>query len=197
MTSIYRIRTTISYGAGGPGLGTHYFLPGTVGGSTSDASDAAARVRAFYLALAPIMYTSSSALVQPNVDLIQDDTGVLSGGYSATPPAIVPGSGGATSLPVTVAAVIRYTTGTIFNGRRLEGRTYVSPLSATASTGTGAPTTAVGTAAVNAIAALTGGVGTVLPLVWHRPTPTRTGGSGGIIGGNAWSLFGSLRSRRD
>ena len=197
MTVIYRVRTTVSYGAGGPGLGTCYFLPGVTGGSPSDAQDAVNRVRAFYAAMVGIMYNGSTYLVQGNVDTILDTTGELNGGFSTTPPAAVVGTGGTTSLPVTVCAVIRYNTGTIFAGRRLEGRTFLSPLSSGASTTSGAPTTGVGTAVSAGIAALLGTPGTCIPVVWHRPTTTGLGGSGAITGGSAWSFFGSLRSRRD
>lgn len=198
MTVIMRVRSTISYGAGGPGLVTHYFLPATTGGSTTDATNAVAGVRAFWLALASLMPTSSSALVQPAVDTIQDTSGALVGGLSGTPVGIVPGTATAPFHPVMVALVIRYRTAGIVANRRVEGRSFVSPL-ASAPAGSTSPSVGAGTAAQNAVAALLATT-TAAPLVWSRPKVgpgARSGSSYTVVSGDAWSQFGSLRSRRD
>lgn len=197
MAVILRVRTTIAYGAGGPGLLTHYFLPATLGGSNPDATDSCTRVRAFLAQYASLVPNAVTFTVSPLVDAIQDTTGALTGSFTATPPAAVVGTGGVNFLPSPVAIVVRYNTSAIINGRRLSGRSFISPLSVVAQGAAGSPTNAVLTQTTTAIAALTTGAGTVIPQVWHRPKLAAPGSSAVLVSGSAWSLFGSLRSRRD
>lgn len=197
MTVIMRVRTTVSYGFGGPGLLTHYFLPGNPGGSPADATAGIARVRAFLLQLASLQPNVCSSQVQSNVDYLQDTTGELISGDVGTAVGTVPGTGGVNSLPPFTSIVVRYQTAMVIGGRRLLGRSFVGPLSTTASTAAGGPTVAVGTQAASAVAALVAGAGAVIPLVWHRPKVGNPGTSGSILTGVSIPVFGTLRSRRD
>lgn len=197
MGTMLRVRTTLSYGAGGPGLCTHYWACASATPTTAEALDAGARVRAFWAALAGLLPTTASASVQGQMDGIDWTTGALVPGASIAPPAIVPGTAATPQLPPQVAVVVRYNTNTIVAGRKLEGRSYVSPLSTVIQTSAGAPGTGVGTAVGNALTALLAVTSTASPVVWHRPKAAGSGQVGIIVGGSAWSLFGSLRSRRD
>lgn len=205
MASLYRVRSQISYGAGGPGLVTHYWRPTSGGGTSTDAGLAAGGVRSFWTNLVAVLANSVAVLVLPAVDVLDDVTGALTGGFTVTPPAAVVGTGTSPYLPVFTSLVIRYNTATIVGTRRLEGRSFVGPLTSAASNAGLTPTTTTGTAATNAIAALLAVVGPT-PMVWSRPraakvgppvVTARAGSSGAIVGGSAWSSFGSLRSRRD
>lgn len=198
MADLGRIRTILSYGAGGPGVVTHYFVGSSGFPTNADATDMCARVRAFWVALAPMLYTGCAAAVNGAVDVIDETDGSLVGGVTGTTPAIVPGTGGATPLPPAVAVVVRYQTSTIVGKRRLEGRSFITQLSTVASTN-GAPTTSVGSQTVSAVAALLSGSTSSKAVVWSRPggDPHRAGSDGQIIGGTAAPFFGSIRSRRD
>ena len=198
MTALYRVRTTLNYGAGGPGLVTHYFRPSVAGGTSGDALVAATGVRAFWVALAGQLTPSFAALVQGSIDTVEDTTGALVGGFSVTPPAAVVGTGSTSSTPPFACIVVEYGTATIVRGKRLRGRSYVGPLSLAATTATGGPTTAAGTATASAVAALVA----VTPcnfVIWSRPSLVggHAGSNGTVTGGQAWSSLGSLRSRRD
>ena len=197
MATIMRVRATLNYGAGGPGVGTFYFTGSVATPVTADATDVVGRVRAFYAALAAQLGTNMSVSVQGSVDTLEDSTGVLNGGLVVTPPAILAGTGIAPYLPVTNCLVVRLTTNTIVGTRRLEGRSYVGPLSGAAASSGLVPTTAAGTAANTAVNALLTGATASFAVVWHRPKGFVGGQIGQISGGSAWSQFGSLRSRRD
>ena len=196
MPNMMRVRTTLNYGQGGPGLSTAYFFG--AGGSpvTADATDVVGRVRAFWAALVGMLDNGMAAAPSGNVDLIDSATGALTGGLTVAPPAIVTGTGGATPLPPANCLLIRLQTATIVAGRRLEGRVYVSRLSTVANLA-GVPTTAAGVASTNAVTALLSGATTSSPLVWHRPIGAGSGSTGVVLGGAAAPFFGVLRSRRD
>jgi hypothetical protein len=197
MAPISRVRATIAYGLGGPGLGTFYFGSNTGSPTSAELLDMVARVRAFYNGLTALITPSTSVLVQGQVDTIDEATGTLIRSDSTTPPAAVVGTGTTTQLPPATAFVCQLNTSTVIGGRILRGRSFVGPLSALASTTSGAPTTAAGTAAVGAGTALLAVTTTISPRVWHRPKAAGSGASGAITGVTGWSSFGSLRSRRD
>jgi hypothetical protein len=131
--------------------------------------------------------------------MIGDADGVLISSSSVAPPAAVAGTGATPYLPVPTSLVVRLRTATVLAGKRLEGRSFVGPLSTSAAVSGLTPSVAAGTAAVNAVTALLTGATSVSPVVWRRPRaiPPRVGASGAIISGDAWSQFGVLRSRRD
>jgi len=197
MPNLARVRASLIYGAGGPGLGTFYFRPTGVTSTPAELADMVARVRAFYAALTTMLYSGLIVTVQGEVDEIDSATGDLTGSYSTTPPAAVVGTGGATQLPPTTCILVRLVTTTVVNRRILKGRTFVGPLASVASTTTGSPTTSVGSTSAAAVAALLAVASTEIPVVWHRPKAAGSGNWGPITGGSAWSSFGSLRSRRD
>lgn len=197
MATIMRVRATLNYGAGGPGVGTFYFTGSAGAPVTADATDVCGRVRAFYNALTAQLGTNMSVSVQGAVDTLDSATGVLNGGLTVSPPAIVTGAGISPYLPVTNALVVRLQTATIVGTRRLEGRSFVGPLSGAAASSGLVPTVAAGTAAVTAVNALLSGATASVAQVWHRPRGFVGGAIGPIVGGSAWSQFGSLRSRRD
>lgn len=197
MTDIARVRATINYGQGGPGLGTFYFSFLGITPTAPELADAVARVRAFYFALAAVLCTTVTVLVQGAVETIEEETGVLTGAYTTTPPAAVVGTGATPQMAPHVSLVVRLVTQQVVNGRILQGRTYVGPLSSVTGTNTGTPSTGSGTAALAAIVALLSTTSTEEPVIWHRPKAAGSGTSGTIVGGSAWSSFGSLRSRRD
>jgi hypothetical protein len=194
-----RVRTVLSGWQGAPGLATHYFLPGTPGGSTADAVDVAGRVRAFWVAAAAIFTTTVGMQTSGSIDLIEETNGLLVGGLSGGSPAGVSGSAASTYLPLASMVLLRLQTGIIVNGRRVQGHINLGPAAASTSTANGVPTASAGTAATNAGAALGAGATASHPVVWHRPhlgigSP---GQAVSISGYQAGPEFAVLRSRRD
>jgi hypothetical protein len=198
VTLILRIRTVLSGWQGGPGLSTHYFLPGTAGGVTADAVDCCGRVRAFWIAAGPIFPTTVGMQTSGAVDIIEAVTGQLTGGLSGGSPAGVSGTAGTGFGPYSTDVLLRAQTGVVINGRRVEGRWFLGPACTAANVG-GVPTAAVGTNATNAGAALNTGATASVPVVWHRPhgSPPVGGLHVPISGYQASPEFAVLRSRRD
>lgn len=195
--SIMRIRTVLSGAQGLPGLSTLYFNGTTATPNGPDAADVVARVRAFWFAIIGSLPTGNTAQVSGQVDLLDPSNGALVGSLVVTAPAIVTGTGGGT-LPPANAILLTGQTGTILNGRRFRGRTFISPVaSGTGSAGNVAAgtITAMTTAANNMLIGTTSSV----PVVWHRPKlPGPLGGSvTPTITFTVGSVFAVLRSRRD
>lgn len=198
MTIIMRIRTVLSGWQGAPGLGTHYFLPGTAGGVTADAVDCCGRVRAFWLAAQGIFPTTMGFQVSGSVDLLEAVDGTLTGGLSGGSPAGTAGSNANTFAPFATMVLLRAQTGVVIGGRRVLGRFFLGPV-ATNQNVNGVPTAAAGSSATAAGAALNSGATASVPVVWHRPhgSPPAGGLHVPISGYQASPEFAILRSRRD
>ena len=197
MTVNMRVRTTLTYGSGGPGLHTVYWRPGTTGGVTADASDAIARVRAFWNGIRSAFPSTFQMDVQTDVALIEDSTGLLVGNLSGTPAASVVGSAAGGVGPLASMALARLRTGLVVNNRALKGRWFLGPISVSAQ-GTGGALSASQVLSIDATGAamLTGGATASFPVVWHRPG-SGTGASSAITAVSTWTNLAVLRSRRD
>lgn len=198
MAVMLRVRSTLTYGSGGPGLNTIYWLPGTPGGSTADATDAVARVRACWQSAIAQFAASMSIQVQSQVDAIDDVLGTLVGSFSGTAVAAVVGTGGANNELPAAQVLVRSRTALIRNGRLVKGRSYVGPVAATVASSLGMVSagsiTAFNTAFNGLLAA---GVTASVPGVWHRPSPAGAGGFAAATSYSTWEQFAVLRSRRD
>ena len=198
MAVLLRVRATLTYGTGGPGLFTAYFTPGTVGGSVADATDCVARVRAMFLAVNAHYAGTFSSQVQSDVIAFEATTGALTGQFGATPVASVAGAAAGSALPPLVMILVRSRTGTIINGRQLRGRHYMGPPANTALISPGVPTASALNAhnlAFNGMLVTT--PTTSFPAVWHRPVNGAGGAHSLISSYSTWDQFAELRSRRD
>lgn len=203
MANLYRVRATLTYGQGGPGLSQFYFL---VTGGSANATDAlavAGRVRAAWAAFAPSLATTFAIQTQATVDVLSDISGALTGSFGITPPANVVGTGGSTSSgPAQIMCGIKWGTNGINNGRKVQGRSFLGPLS---NTQTGFPVPNV-TPVANAASFVTALItatppAAVAPLViWSRPT-TKTsndGSSASVISGQLdFGKWFTMNRRRD
>lgn len=197
MSTILRVRATLTYGTGGPGVHTSYWIPGTTGGVTADATDAVARVRAFFAAVQTMYPNSTTVQVQTDVAQINDNTGALVGTLAGASVGSVVGTGGASIGPLASMVLLRLRTGLVLNGRLLRGRWYCGPLAAAAISTTGGATTGAITAfngAGNGMLAV--GPTTTALAVWNRPTVV-VGASAGVTSVSTWDQLAVLRSRRD
>ena len=128
-------------------------------------------------------------------DYIDPLNGDLTGAWTATPlgdiAATLTGGYGAPA-----GAIVHWNTGTILDGHKLRGRTYLVPIHGSQFGGDGqiASTTlanlqAAATAFVTAAAANF--------VVWHRPTDAHVGGYAQVTSAKVSSKVAVLRSRRD
>lgn len=194
---IMRVRTTISGLQGLPGVSTFYFRGTTTTPITADVTDVVARVRAFFSSSSGAFPALVSLQVLGDVDVIDEANGTLTDQLSVTAPAVVPGSSGV-ALPFASAVLLTHNTGGILNGRRLRGRSFLSPCNAAANTA-GAVTTSLRTTVTTAANVMLTGTTGSYPVVWHRPKlPGPLGGLAiATTGYSVGTSFAVLRSRRD
>jgi hypothetical protein len=157
-------------------------------------TSAAADFLAFFNTFKSGMPGSLTWTIDGAGDVINDATGDLTGAWTDAGAGSVTSTGSGAYAAGT-GLFVNWATGTIVNGRRLNGRTFVCPIlgSGYDSTGTlGAATLAVFQTAATNLAA-TGSL-----VIWHRPTTP--GGSDGsssvVISGIARDQATSLKSRR-
>lgn len=151
--------------------------------------------------------TGVSAIVDPEVADINHATGVISNVYTIAPPLPVSGTGTGGIAPPSVAVLLRYLTPTFVRGRRLKGRTFMSPLTSGMLAPDGGPTAqAVATVQSFGASLLTSATPGDTLVVWSRPIPAKVGppattavtGFFGVVEGVSVSTkFAVLRSRRD
>jgi hypothetical protein len=198
MTVILRVQTVLTGWQGAPGLSTIYWRPGTGGGTTADATDCAARVRAFWVSIGSYLTSTFHSQTSSQVDAIEDSTGALTGSFAATTPASTTGTGSINYAAIPAMALIRLRTNLIVGPRILKGRLFIGPLDEGAVNGFGDPTTnCITDMNSGALGMVTGGATASFPVVWHRPRVGSVGTSGPIVSVSTWGRLGTLRSRRD
>lgn len=180
-----------------PYLLTQFWLPGTPGGSTADASDALDLFSSMWTGLANIVCSSQTINFDPTCLTYNDATGDLVGAFSGTLPAPVTTSGGTTPLPKQTQGLIAWGTGGVVNGRRVIGRTFI-PLPDEANNTTAGEPSSSYVANANASAGFLLAVGTTATeaIVWHRPSPAGAGSSHPITTPSARTRWSVLRTRR-
>jgi hypothetical protein len=211
MTSLMRVRTVFDYGQGGPGLMTHYFQRGGAEPTNTDAQNAANRVRDMLLTAPNLFPTNFQWTVQGNVDVLDDSNGEVSTTLVADP---TTGAGTNTSGlgPLAIGLLLKNSTDTFIQGRRLVGRTYLVPIARNLIDGS-LPSSATRAAVVTLGDALrANGTTFVAPFVWSRPRPAtavgphrpagaarafRAGSSAAMVSSSCPAEWVVLRSRRD
>ena len=195
--AIMRVRAQITGSQGLPGLSTIYARGTAATPSSADCSDMVARVRAFWNALVGLQPAGCIILVSGDVDVLDETNGALVTGFSVAAPATVLGTG-SEALPLATSVLLTHQTGTILNGRRLRGRTFISPVSDSVNVDGLTASAARATIIAAATAMITGATAS-FPVVWHRPKlPGPLGGS--IAPTTSFSVgsnFAVLTSRRD
>lgn len=195
--TISRVRATISGVSGLPGLYTAYFS-GSAGVTTvAEANDVCARVRALWNQVKGDLAASVTVLVSPLVDSLDTITGALTGRTTASSVPTVVTSSGTGELPPFTMGGLRLLTAGVVNGRLLQGRSFIGPL-ATASSSSGVPSAGFVTDMNAAGLLLVSGATALINVVWHRPSPSHTGGLSSLVTSySADSKLWVLRSRRD
>ena len=194
MATFYRMRARVT-SLGVTALFTYYW-DSTGGTPAAIATEAGARVRAFWASFAARIPNTATVVTDGFGDEVDEATGQIVGAFAGAAPANLNGTGAGDLLPNQTQGLLRYTTGSIINGRRVVGRQFIPFAQETDNTGglpVGAYTSALQTAA-NLL-----GTTVVTPIaqrVWHRPGPSGAGLSVVVTGRTPASSWAVLRSRR-
>lgn len=137
-----------------------------------------------------------SLAIDPEIEVLEDTTGVLDDVVQL--PSIAPVAGtGLAGYQGPTGAVINWRTGLIRNGRRVRGRTFIVPVSSSKFDTDGTLTAAARTDFQDAANALLGAAGVQL-CIYGRPTPGAADGvNGQVISASVPDMAAVLRSRRD
>lgn len=197
MATIMRIRWSITGLTGLPGLHTTYWTGASSTPVQADATDVSGRVRAFWDGVKTILAPGVTVSTAASVELLDVATGTLVGQLGpGSQTAVV--STGANANPSATMMLLRYTTATVINGRRLQGRSFIGPTATATNTG-GRVTPASNTTLLTAANALFTGATASALVCWHRPDRvTHTGGAVAPVTVTGTAIdFAILRSRRD
>jgi len=176
-----------------------WYLPATVGGSNTDATNCLAHFRSVWNVLAAKMITAATITYDSTTIAMEATTGVLTGAFVGTTPANSIGAGGSSPLPYQTQGLIAWGTSTVIAGRRLRGRWFIPYPDEGDNSGTpGAPSSSYTSQLQAGVTAMmVAPAGGALPVIWHRPAPGGSnGGHGAITGGNARPYWCAQRKRR-
>jgi hypothetical protein len=130
-------------------------------------------IRSPFATLALALPTGLTITFPTAGDLVDEFSGELVGGWTATSVTTVSGSGG-TASAAGVGACATWQTGMVVSGRRLRGRTFLVPLASAAYDTDGTLTSTV----QGYMATFCNQMNSIPTFcIWHRPTHTGTGPS--------------------
>lgn len=199
MATFLRTRYQFVTGASGdPALLTYYW-DSTGAPLGTLVTEAHARVRAAWAALAGVIVAGSVlAFTFPEADEIEETTGDIVGQAVGTLPSAVTFTAPGDQMPPQTQALVRFRTGTFIGGRRLQGRQFIPGWTEGANDSSGQVSAAVQanlTSYNNALGATI--VTAMAQRVWHRPGGTGPGLSAPVIARSVNAPWAVLRSRRD
>jgi predicted aconitase with swiveling domain len=166
-----------------------------------------ANLIALWTAFAADMPNVVNIKVKQTGDEIEDTTGTLIGAWdNATPEVTIGGSGG-DPYAAPIGGMVTWTTGSILDGRRVKGRSFVVPMSADAYVASGEINDVHLTVMQDAANAFVASEDTSL-VIWHRPRAARPGpvpparaarlgGHALVTGSSVEGKVAVLKSRRD
>jgi hypothetical protein len=210
-----RVKMRWSGFQGGPGYTSFYFRDFVAEGGgewnpdNDDAAAAAARVQTFGTALREYIVSGTTLQVESDVEEIEETTGALVDVWSAGAPAAINAINAAGGYSAASGAVVNWKTGTVRNGRRIQGRTFLVPLGPNCYENNGTLTSTAVNAFTAAGNALIAGAGSPDLGVWGRPTKVKDANgqpTGETLPNGQWAVATSvrvpdmaavLRSRRD
>lgn len=202
MATFLRTQAIVSAPAeGGDSLLTYYW--DSAGGTPVQVmTEAQARVRAFWENWKPQLPVTCTVFYDPAGDEVEETTGVIVGQFVAAGVASTNGTSAGERLPYMTQGLVRLTTATFRDGRRLAGRQNI-PLPAETDSTSGKPNAAY-LAALQTAANLLGTtiVTGISQRVWSRPReaslelPARAGLSAAVTARTVSPQWAVLRSRR-
>jgi len=189
--SMYRVRTAITGGVGGPYVSTMFF-----DSTTGTAQQAATAVKNWWNALAGQINNTLTFQVEPLVYTLNPANGAP---LLATSVTTTPDVGGTSFeiLPHATQGLVQWQTGIFLGTHQVRGRTFI-PGCTENNNSVGRPLAAFVTIVNNAAAALIATANADL-VTWHRPTPAAPSGGSmvQVQSGTMASEWAVLRSRRD
>lgn len=188
MADIARVSVRWQGWPGAPGVSQLYTDP-------SGMQTTVNTIRVFYDAIKAQIPTALTITVPATGDVIDDQTGAITGSWTVTTPPTDVVCSGVGVYAGNAGAVVHWLTTGIVRGRRVRGRTFIVPLVGSAYDAAGS----LSTTALNLLAtSATSMVNSLAPnlKVWHRPGPLGAGQSYGVTSSRVPDLAVSLRSRR-
>lgn len=190
MTEIARVRVALTGWDGGPGVNTFYCL---------DPNPFLEQLRTFFDAINQFIPNDVTMQVSGVGDLLEAESGDLTGAFSITAPAAVLGeNAGFFASPV--GYVVHWLTPAIADGKHLRGRTFLVPIGGEGFNAGGGINTGW-TATLQTAATVLCAAASDNFVVWHRPNaaldPPRVGSVGFATAAVIASKPAVLRSRRD
>lgn len=183
------IRETIVEWSGLTGLpGVSVFYSGAT-------TDITVELATFFTSIQSLFPTALNWRIPASGDVLDEVSGALVSDWTGGTGATVTGSGGSATYAAGVGAMIRWNTSTVYNSRRMRGRTFLTHMSTAAYQSDGTILATALTTLTNA--ANTFRSGTDAPLFWHRPV---NGAGGAAIAATSVTVpdrVAWLRSRRD
>jgi len=170
-------------------------LPGVSVFYSGAAVDITVELATFFTSISSLFPGGLTWTIPTSGDVLDEVTGILQSDWTGGTGAAVTGTGGSATYAAGVGAMVRWNTSTVFNGRRMRGRTFLTHMSTAAYQSDG---TILGTArttlqnAANAFFAAGDP-----PLFWHRPV---NGAGGSAIAATSALIpdrVAWLSSRRD
>jgi hypothetical protein len=161
------------------------------------------KLRSFFVAIQAYISVGHSVKVQQTVMVHDMGTGLLLGEQLATSdPAVVNGTSSTANWSGGVGAYVSWKTATIFDGRRVQGRTYLVPLRGTADVDGTLLNAAKTTLQAAADVFITGATSPVVwAKQWDHSNPDKPHQVGGALAPITQAIVpdktGILRSRRD
>jgi hypothetical protein len=157
-------------------------------------TDATANLGTFFTAIRDNFPTSVTWTIPSAGDVISDATGQLTGAWTAGTGASIAGTG-ATAYVGGTGLMVRWITGTVVSGHKLNGRTFLCPVLTTLFDTQGTINNSSLPGILTAAQTLAGAGKLV---IWHRPTSkaAANGSSALIVGAAVPDKVTSLRSRR-
>lgn len=194
MASIARIKANWTGFPGAPGVSVFHFstFEGNFGPGVQGAAGA---VATFFSSIANFLPASVRIDIDPEAEILEDSTGELIDTSPIDGIGQIPGvSTQAYSGPT--GAVVNWRTGSIRNGRRMRGRTFIVPLSGDSFQNDGTINPTVLNALNSSVDTFLGTADVALQ-VYGRPTILGTDGvSADVTSGTVPDLAAVLRSRR-
>lgn len=187
MTTLYRVRIVATGPVGSPWINTWFFNE-----SSGSAQDAVNATGLFYTHLSAGAFRDDMTwATEPDVSLINDDTGEIIGVDSTSPYSLV-GTSVTDAVPTVAQVLLRLRTGTFINGRELRGRLFIPGITETRNDAIG-DVDSVLVAAVNDAADEVIDDANSEWRVYSRTHST----SRAVAVGSCWSKWAVMRSRRD
>lgn len=195
---IMRVRVDSSGWQGDDGINAFYFRPLDPGTEAlnSDAGEAFNRVQAAYVDWRQFLPTNWTGVIRGEVEVIEATTGTLVGLLYPEGDAVVLGNSGSAFGASAAGLCINWNTEELRNGRRIKGRSFISPVSGNGDAN-GSPSGTMLDNANGGASALTQQIAEpIAQVVWSRPKDGPNGRSATVSGHRVRDSFSMLTSRR-